>query len=412
MNLKHTHLTPPKQLRAHLRTMQAGISLIELMVAMTISLFLLIAIGLVYSTSKSGFAYANNTVRMSEDASFALDAMSRDIRMASYGGCAGVSRTKTPGIPPAAATYVLNTDVMVPNLDQVKGLSITAAADKPNPFSGSVFNALDAVRGFTDKAAAVTAAGTPLPSYLQATNSSFTVDTTAPMLFVSGGSERALQVNAAVTGGVGTSTNISFQGDPNNWENNFAGSKKYFMLISDCKNSEIFRADSMSDTGTMTTADNKPLLKSYGADAVVTPLVASTYFLATRQDSNTPSLYRSYFNGNTQATEELVPNVEAITFQYGQNTTCVGGAACSATNPPSRVADDYRKAADVTDWSSVVSVRMGLIMVTEDNGQAAKTSATTEKIKWIAGDYYVPTADRRLRRAYSTTVTIRNRSAL
>jgi type IV pilus assembly protein PilW len=412
MNPNHTHIMPAQPLNAKLRAKQTGLSLIELMVAMTISLFMLIAIGLVYSTSKSGFAYANNTVRMSEDASFALDSMSRDVRMAGYGGCAGVSRK--PAV--SGGAYNINTDILIPNLDQVKGLSITLAADKPNPFSASVFNALEDVRGFTNNAAAVTAAGSPLPSFLDTSSTSFAVSTTAPILFVSGGSDRALQVNAAVTGAVGTSTNIVFAGDPNNWNNNFAGSKKYFMLISDCKNSEIFRADSMSLTGTMTTADNKPLLKSYSADAVVTPLVSSTYFLASRKSggvtASTPSLYRSYFNGNTQTTEELVPNVEAIAFQYGENTTCLGGAACSATNPPSYVADEYRLAADVTDWSRVVSVRMGLIMVTEDNGQTAKQSATTGTIPWINGNYAVPTADRRLRRAYSTTVTIRNRSAL
>ena len=44
---------------------QKGLTLVELMVAMTISLFLLIAIALVYQSSKNGFAYSNNTVRMS-----------------------------------------------------------------------------------------------------------------------------------------------------------------------------------------------------------------------------------------------------------------------------------------------------------------------------------------------------------
>lgn len=409
MNLNHTHIMPTQPLKAKSCAKQSGLSLIELMVAMTISLFMLIAIGLVYSTSKSGFAYANNTVRMSEDASFALDSISRDVRMAGYAGCKGVSRT--PAVP---GTYDINTDILIPNLDQVKGLSITAAADKPNPFSASLFNALENVQGFTNNAAAVTAAGSPLPSFLNTSSTSFAVSTTAPILFVSGGSERALQVNAAVTAGSGASTDIYFEGDPNKWNNNFAGSKKYFMLISDCKNSEIFRADGMSTSGKMTT--EKKLLQSYTADAVVTSLVSSTYFLASRKNgdvtASTPSLYRSYFNGNTQQTEELVPNVEAIAFQYGENTTCLGGAACSATNPPSFVADSYVQAAAVTDWSRVVSVRMGLIMVTEDNGQTANQSTNTDVVKWINGDYTVPTADRRLRRAYSTTVTIRNRSAL
>jgi type IV pilus assembly protein PilW len=405
MNLKPTQTVSSQHLHAKARAKQTGLSLIELMVAMTISLFLLIAIGLVYSTSKSGFAYANNTVRMSEDATFALDSLGRDIRMAGYAGCKGTSRTSS-STPPAPITYDLNTDILVPNLDKVKGIAISET-EKPNPFSSSVFNARDAVLGYTNNAAAVSAAGTPVPSFLDTSTTSFAVSTTAPILFVSGGSQRALQVNAAVTGGSGSSTDIKFEGDPYKWRNNISNSKKNFMLISDCKNGEIFRADDMDANGKMTS--EKALIKSYGADAIVTPIISSTYFLATRAGSSTPSLFRSYFNGYVQNTEELVPNVEDIAFQYGENTTCLGGAACSATNPPSYVADDYRKAADVTDWSRVVSVRIGLIMVTEDNGQAAKTSATTETIPWINGDYAVPLADRRLRRAYTTTVSIRNR---
>ena len=111
-----------------------------------------------------------------------------------------------------------------------------------------------------------------------------------------------------------------------------------------------------------------------------------------------------------------MPNVEAITFQYGLNTTCVNSAACTSPNTtPSYIADTYVKDIDANsatiDWSRVVSVRMGLIMVTEDNGQTNNVSktGTGDDINWVDGQYKVPTADRRLRRAYSTTVSIRNR---
>lgn len=398
------------------RQLQQGLSLVELMVAMAISLFLLIAIGLVYQSSKSGFNYANNTVRLSEDATFAIDTLSRDIRMAGYGGCAGTSRS-------AGTDGILNNadDIFIPKLDHINTLGLSGIA-RANPFSAYSFDAINAVRGFTSTTSA-NAAVTPSPSFLDGTSTSYSLVTTAPILFVSGGSERALQVSAPVVGGAGSTKQLSFGGDPNNWNNNFTGSKsghKYLMMISDCKSGEIFRADSMSTAGVMTA--ETVLLNSYGSDAIVAPIVSSTYFLANRKKGTvvapTSSLYRRYFDGDTNLTaetiEELVPNVEAVTYQYGENTGCINNdATCSVTTTPSYVADVYRTSpADVVNWNRVVSIRIGLIMVTEENGQTAQTSSTTDTIKWIAGDYTVPTADRRLRRAYSTTVSIRNRVAL
>lgn len=388
---------------------QKGFTLVELMVAMTISLFLLIAIALVYQTSKTGFAYANNTVRMSEDAAFAVDTLSRDIRMASYSGCKGSSATNGPdGIANNAD------DVYFPKLTNVSTLGLTGTK-LPNPFSKSVFNARQALVGYKDKAtatAAATAGGVAAPSFL-GTSTSYVVKADSPILFLSGASAKAVQLKTPVA----KDQPIADMGnDVNKWSNN---GSEILMLIADCKTSEVFRTFTLQNTGVITSESNFAM--DYTADAVVGPIESSTYFLATRTGSNTPSIYRRYFNGKNagipEKVEEMVPNVEAITFQYGLNTTCIGSATCTLpNNTPSYSADVYVKDSDAQfatmDWSRVVSVRLGLIMVTEDNGQTAAASATTDIIKWVAGDYIVPTADRRLRRAYSTTVNIRNRDTL
>lgn len=398
--------TQPKQTISMLPNNQKGFTLVELMVAMAISLFLLIAIALVYQSSKSGFAYANNTVRMSEDSSFALDSLSRDIRMAGYAGCAGLSATNGPdGI---AKTL---DDVYVPKLAGVSALTISNENDLPNPFSKSIFNAREALVGYKNAAgatAAVSAAGTALPSFLN--SASFKIASNYPILYIAGGSPKAVQLNAAI---VKNQKLVNIVNDVNKWADSGSGSD-FFMLIADCKNSEMFRTYSLQANGAIQNETN--FLNDYGSDAVATRLESSTYFLATRNNATTPSLYRRFFNGKVANSEELVPNVEAITFQYGLNSSCVGSASCTAPNTtPTYIADTYVKDIDsnfaTMDWSRVVSVRMGLIMVTEDNGQTAKASVVNEEIDWVDGKYKVPTADRRLRRAYSTTVTIRNRGS-
>jgi type IV pilus assembly protein PilW len=380
---------------------QGGMTLVELLVAMAISLFLLAAIGLVYMTSKTGFTYANNTSRMSEDASFAVESVSRDIRMAGFAGCTGASMDAgTDGILYTADDVPKN-----PKLDKVTGLTLTAA-QQPNPFSTTVFSASTAVLGFDGTGTAAAAARTAL-----GTSSSYTMVPNSAVLYVAGGSANAVQINTITTAAsdrieIGTA-------DPYNWSNNFASSAKPFFLISDCKGSEVFRASSMATSAGIKSlvTDTSPavFLNTYSQDAIIMPLVTSTYFLATRTGATNPSLYRRNFNGSLTTVEEIVPNVEAMTFQYGENTSCINNdASCTASTTPSYRSDVYRAdSTSVLDWSRVVSVRIGLIMVSED---ASQTTGADPAITWLGGTYTpASTTDRRLRRPYSTTVSIRNR---
>jgi hypothetical protein len=137
-------------------------------------------------------------------------------------------------------------------------------------------------------------------------------------------------------------------------------------------------------------------------------LVTSTYFIATRNGAATPSLYVRQFNGTTSTglTQEVVPNIEAITYQYGENTTN------TAAGLPTYRPDVYRaNGTTVTNWSRVVSVRIGFIVVSEEPTANATAQAAT--IPWLGGNYTpLSTTDGRLRRAYSTTVSIRNRAGL
>jgi type IV pilus assembly protein PilW len=381
-----------KQLRQH----QTGLTLIELLVAMAISLFMLIAIALVYSSSKTGFTYANNTVRMSEDAAFVLELMGRDIRMAGYAGCAGSAVGSTGGATPA--------DVFIPSLDLVDAQTLSSVSIKPNPFSGvsggnltAIFTARNAVWGFPandSNALSVLGGGT----------TSYTLSTTNPILYLAGGSPQALQLSASATT---VDDNLSITANTYGWSAD--ATSPTFLIISNCQASELFRG-SLSGGGTVinhstTSNDSASFANVYSSDATITALHSSVYFIATRVGSANPSLYRRFFNGRVATTEELVPNVEAITFHYGENTS----NTTSAIPEPTYRADIYRTdPAAVVDWSRVVSVRMGLILVSEENGQA---SVANQSVAWINGTY-TPPNDRRVRRAYSTTVSVRNRMGL
>ncbi|MET0048913.1 MAG: PilW family protein [Sedimenticola sp.] len=67
---------------------QLGIGLVDLLVAMLISLLLLAGIGQIYISSRAANEYADNLSRLHENARFAISVLTRNIRMAGHMPCA------------------------------------------------------------------------------------------------------------------------------------------------------------------------------------------------------------------------------------------------------------------------------------------------------------------------------------
>jgi len=66
---------------------QMGLSLIELLIAMLISAFLIAGILQIFIGSKQTYSMQQNLSRLQENGRFALEFLERDIRMAGYWGC-------------------------------------------------------------------------------------------------------------------------------------------------------------------------------------------------------------------------------------------------------------------------------------------------------------------------------------
>lgn len=71
-----------------MRRRQRGLTLIELMVALTIGLFLVSGILYIYLSTRASYASNDAAARVQEDARFAMERLTREIRMAGYTGCA------------------------------------------------------------------------------------------------------------------------------------------------------------------------------------------------------------------------------------------------------------------------------------------------------------------------------------
>jgi len=79
-------------------TNQTGISMVEVLVALVISLFLLAGIVQVYAGNKTAFTFTNALAEVQENGRFALEYMSQDLRLANEWGCVPFDPSDTDNI--------------------------------------------------------------------------------------------------------------------------------------------------------------------------------------------------------------------------------------------------------------------------------------------------------------------------
>jgi type IV pilus assembly protein PilW len=71
---------------------QRGLSLVELMIAITLSIFIVAAMISLFINSKENYRLNENMSRLQENARFAVSFISRDVRMADYRACVTAER--------------------------------------------------------------------------------------------------------------------------------------------------------------------------------------------------------------------------------------------------------------------------------------------------------------------------------
>lgn len=248
-------------------TKQAGFGLVELMIAMAIGLLLLGGIGYVYLGSSAAFRTTDNLSRIQENARYALEVMSRDIRMAGYIGCGNIAAmtVKTIAKPPVPAMSINNALIGYDN-----GTAWTNPSTIPR-VAGDVLSVMAAFGG-----------------------------------------------SASLTGNLNPSNaNIQINGNPNNFQQGDV------LAVTDCANADVFKVtNSPGNSGTVTLTHGSGTNSGnrtgiYGKDAFVMRVDQYSYFIGDNAAGNR-SLYRVGFNANA---EELVEHVHDIQFRYGLDTS-------------------------------------------------------------------------------------------
>ena len=330
---------------------QRGFSLVELMVAMTLGLIILGAVGYLYLGSRQTFRTTDAIARIQENARFALQIVAHDVRMAGYVGCVNLSANKAYTIAKP---------------------SLVAALTPAN-----------AIIGWDAGAGAMSFGSSPAITRISTTD--------AISVMGAFGSDVPVLNTPAASG----TAAIQIAGNPLNIA---AGD---VLLVGNCNTADIFSATGVAATGggqvaiSHGTANNtQPALwGTYDTTAVVMKLEQYTYFIGTNP-SGGRSLYRSSLS---EGTVEVADNVWDMQIQYGIDPNNSGSAS------------SYSTAGAVVDWTQVVSARISLLLVSQDN------VLTTPQTYTFGGAAVTPGAGApdllRMHQVFTTTVGVRNRLA-
>jgi type IV pilus assembly protein PilW len=337
-----------------------GVTLVELMVAMGLGLFLVGVMGTIFLGSKGTFQSQNHVARLQESARFSVDTLSADLRMAGFQGCRGQGST----------TPVLNTlntpTAFLYNFAQ----GVWASRHNGSTWSPAL-------------AATLTSLG-PAP------NSAGDVLTV----------RRAVGTGWALTAEMDSATsalNVTPTGRIT------AGD---LLMVSDCAGAAVFQATnatpgvsgsiehSASVTATPGVSTNS-LGRAFLQDALLYRLATVTYYLAPSQRTGKTtqralwSFTSPVYDGTVQP-QELVTGVEGFRVTLGLDSNGDGAA------------DAYAAPAAVTDWAQVVTVQTELLLASTEDGIASSAQPYT-----FDGTTVTPT-DRRLRTVVSLTAQVRN----
>jgi len=336
---------------------QRGLTLVEIMIAITISVVLLAGVERIFVSSKHTYRVQDALSRVQESGRFATDFVTKDVRMAGYSGCSNLA-------PPVNMADV-NGDGVADPYAEFSTLALEGYEYGDLPVTMTNTQSLTAGDVVSNTDVIVTMSASPIDAFqlvgnMTTVNANIQIGSQAAGLFV-----------------------------PND-----------ILLISDCMAADVFAANNVSGgAGTITIAHSNSvnignfLSKTYGPDATVMKLQKTAYYIGTNGNGN-PALFRKRLgSASTILTEELAEGVEDMQIQYGEDLSGDG------------VANRYVD-ADAADMATVVSVRIGLLVETvEDN-------IATLPQDYSYMDQTITPTDKRLRRAFYKVTKLRNRGLL
>lgn len=343
---------------------QSGFSLIEIMVALMIGLFLMAGIIQIFMGSKASYSTTENLSRIQENGRLAIELLGRDLRMAGYKGC----DSKAP---------VTNT--------------LNSVSSSTNPaLSWSLRS--EEIQGFN-------ASGTTWSPSLDSAISGLQMIAGTDVLTVRVMDDLGLNVTGQPSIQAGCTASVSSTADLK-ITNNTLLQDNDILFLSNCDRAAVFQITNFNSQENVVhnTGGTSPgnFTKDLGGcliGAGVMKQSTKTYFIRTGA-SGRPALWRHVDTDTTDNPKELVEGIENMQILYGVDTD------------NDKNADQYNTGDVVngaSNWPDVVSVRISLLIQSMDD-----RIATAQQTYEYNGTTTTAT-DRRLRQVFTTLISVRNR---
>jgi type IV pilus assembly protein PilW len=383
--------------------------MIELMITITIGLVVVGAVTYMYVGSKGAYRGNESQARIQEAGRFALDAIGADIRRAgglgcgTFGSVASLNGVYVNLLPPASTgapgsaidPTSLTTDLSS-QLIAIQGLTTTypqTAGSKPPAFIN------------LPTSVTVNGQSVAVPPYYRGDVVQLQIATGAPVQVVADPD----LTNKTIT----IENNTLPYGTTANFSSND------YAVVANCSSATVFQAASVTNTAAIGAFPTPALLSfntlpltlpqqvgyGLGSFSTVQHFDQVTYYVGLAQGAASPALYRYSMAKATM--EEVADNVEDLDVSYG--VTPLGGGAPVFESATAATAGATNPAPSGGDWPNVVSVRVSVIAVGDQQGVAPAAQkfnfhgvGTGTPVGWTA-------PDTRLRQVFTVTATLRDR---
>jgi type IV pilus assembly protein PilW len=380
-----------------------GVTLVELMIAMVISTIVLLGVATVYSSTKRSYKVQEEMARLQENARYAFNVMSRDIRGAGFVGC-------NPTI-----NSLLNTtdDALYDFQAGVEGWEFDAAGTAPgddytitsltNTGAASNWGGVDwDQNGTPDDLSALITGEVLVGNDVLLVKSAEQASYESPLTCPDGSVVRLQGANPA------NATSLNFSCTTN-------VKRGQLMIFGNCDRGDLFQNVNNSNATAVSRATANNLSpgnlnpasvnwSQFCENCLLFTAKGIIYYIGVGS-GNEPALFRyDYSLGTSGATfDELVEGVENMQILYGEDLS---------PNDDDIQPTRYVTADNISDPDNVVAVRISLLVRTPQELNRPQAPSTHNLLGVDNNTRVAITtmSDRRIRKVFTTTIYLRNKA--
>ncbi|MCH9697184.1 MAG: PilW family protein [Gammaproteobacteria bacterium] len=328
-----------------------GFTLVELMIAMSISIVLIGVVVEAFLSSRQAYRLQESQARMQEDARFIFHVFNNAIRQAGYVGCNSRRSGSTVNTLNNAGSFFYRMDRAIEGFEAVSNTwePVINTSELASTIPFVYGNDIVAVRGASDTSIRV------VEPFMSQTSA-------------------ALHI---------TKYNNLEQFD--------------IVLVTDCLSASVMQITNANPHTAATIAHNtgvgrpgnatKNLGKIYRQEAEILKMVTRVFFIGEDRNSGLPTLYHKV---ETNSPEPLVEGVQGLQILYGEDT-----------NGDDNV--DRLLPANQVNMDQVISIKLSILL------QSIMDNLTSSPQTYTFNGTTTTPTDRRVRRVFATTIALRNR---